>query len=237
MLRWAAATFNALGVMNFRGLKSIPTLLDLRRYVAKLDRRKVSTDGWAARLFEAADRGELSADEARNMIIDYVAPSLDTTILATGHLLWYLATTPDAYETLRSDSSLIPSVVNETVRLASPIRGFTRQAALDFQIGDSTIPKGARALILFASANRDERRYANPDKFDLSRNPRDHVGWGHGPHTCAGMHLARLEMEVLLGSLVKHIASIEVGEPVLLRNNVLQGFERLPAKFRRSRSG
>jgi cytochrome P450 len=125
-------------------------------------------------------------------------------------------------------------VVNETVRLASPIRGFTRQAAHDFQIGDSTIPKGARALILFASANRDERRYANPDKFELSRNPRDHVGWGHGPHTCAGMHLARLEMEVLLGSLVKHIASIEVGKPVLLRNNVLQGFERLPAKFRRS---
>lgn len=234
MLHWAAATFNALGVMNFRGMKSIPALLDLRRYVAKLDRSKVSADGWAAQLFEAADRGELSADEARNMIIDYVAPSLDTTILATGHLLWYLATTPGAYETLRSASSLISSAVNETVRLASPIRGFTRQAAFDFQIGNSRIPKGARALILFASANRDERRYTDPDEFDVRRNPRDHVGWGHGPHTCAGMHLARLEMEVLAASLVRHIASIEVGEPVLIRNNVLQGFARLPAKFRRS---
>jgi cytochrome P450 len=234
MLRWAAATFNALGVMNCRGMRSIPTMLDLRKYVSRLDRSKLSPDGWAARLFEAADRGELSPVEARSMVIDYVAPALDTTILATGSMVWRLATTPGAFDALRADPSLIPSAVNEAVRLASPIRGFTRHAVSDFQIGDTTIPQAARVLILYASANRDERKYPEPDAFDVTRNPRDHVGWGHGPHTCVGMHLSRLEMEVLLGALVKQVAGIEVGEPRLLRNNVLQGFERLPTSFRRA---
>jgi cytochrome P450 len=119
------------------------------------------------------------------------------------------------------------------VRLASPIRGFTRYAATDVELGEAIIPKGSRALILFASANHDERHYPNPDEFDLRRNPRDQLGWGHGAHTCVGMHLARLEMEVLLASLVGQVARIETGAPTLARNNVLQGFEKLPATFHR----
>jgi cytochrome P450 len=88
-------------------------------------------------------------------------------------------------------------------------------------------------LILYASANRDERHYDRPEVFVVDRNPRDHVGWGHGPHVCAGMHLARLEMEVLLGELVRQVERIEVGTPERLRNNVLQGFTALPTRFRR----
>jgi cytochrome P450 len=231
MLHWASATFNSLGALNERGMAAVPTLLDLSGYVQALHRSNVTPDSWADKLFAAAERGDLSLEEAKAMVIDYVGPALDTTILATAQMLWLLATTPGAYDALRADPRLIPSVVNESVRLASPIRGFTRFVIEDYRIGEITIPKDSRVLILFASANRDERHYNDPDSFDIHRNPRDHVGWGHGPHTCVGMHLARLEMEVLLAALVRRVARITVGSPTYIENNVLQGHERLPTIF------
>jgi cytochrome P450 len=231
MLRWAAAAFNSLGVMNLRGLAAVPVMQGLGRYVRDLDRKGVTPGGWADWLFDAADRGDISHAEARAMIIDYVAPALDTTILATGQMLWRLATTPGAYDAVRADPSLIPGAVNEAVRMGSPIRGFTRYAAEAFELDGVTIPAGDRALILFASANRDPDKYPDPDRFDVTRNPRDHVGWGHGQHTCVGMHLARLEMEVLLAALVQRVARIETDRPTPAWNNVLQGFARLPARL------
>lgn len=232
MLSWAAATFNMLGVLNLRGLAALPKLMHLGRYVEKLGRADVVPGGWADRLFEAAERGELSSGEARAMVIDYVGPALDTTILASGYMLWLLATDPQAYAQLREEPALIPGIVNEAVRLASPIRGFTRHAASDFELDGTVIPEGARVLVLFASANRDERHYEAPDRFDIRRNPRDHVGWGHGPHSCVGMHLARLEMELLLESIVRQVGALEAGEPRFAYNNVLQGFKNLPMRFR-----
>lgn len=231
MLSWAAATFNMLGVLNLRALVALPKLLHLGRYVENLGRADVVPGGWADRLFEAAERGELSAAEARAMVIDYVAPALDTTILASGHMLWLLANEPQAYAQLREEPALVPGIVNEAVRLASPIRGFTRHAAADFDLDGTVIPKGARVLVLFASANRDERHYEAPDRFDIRRNPRDHVGWGHGAHSCVGMHLARLEMELLLQSLVRQVGALDAGEPRFAYNNVLQGFRSLPMRF------
>jgi cytochrome P450 len=235
MLTWAAATFNVLGVVNVRGLAAMPRVLELGRYIRALSRAAVEPDGWAALLFDAADRGELSPEEAQAMVLDYVAPALDTTILATGHMLWLLATTPGAYEAVRRDPGLIPGVVNEALRLSSPIRGFTRLAVKPYEMDGVTIPPGDRVLVLYASANRDERHYANPDLFDIRRNPRDQVGWGHGAHTCVGMHLARLEMEILLNSLVARVERIEVDAPTPAWNNVLQGFQQLPARFFRAR--
>ena len=209
-------------------------VIELGRYIRRLDRDAVEPGSWAARLFDAEDAGDLSLEEARAMIIDYIGPALDTTILATGHMVWRLANTPGAFDAVRAEPALIPSVVNETVRLASPIRGFTRYAAADYDASGTVIPQGDRVLVLFASANRDERHYADPDVFDVRRNPRDHVGFGHGAHTCAGMHLARLEMEVLLKALVDGVSRIETDVPKPVWNNVLQGLRTLPARFVRA---
>jgi cytochrome P450 len=231
LLHWAAATFDALGPLNFRFIRALPSLLDLRRYATNLTRENVMPGSWADGVFEAAERGQIAPQEAHAMIIDYVAPSLDTTILATGYMVWLLAKHPEAFDAVKQDPSLITNTVHEAVRLASPIRGFTRYAATDFEIGSTVIPKDARVLVLYASGNRDERKYAEPDKFDVTRGARDHVAWGHGPHVCAGMHLARLEMECLLRALTRQVACIEVGEPAPILNNILQGFKTLPARF------
>lgn len=231
MLEWAAATFNALGPMNERTQSALPMAQDLILYVHQLGPDRVREGGWAARILDEAERGVLTPGEGAMMVVDYVAPSLDTTILAAAHMLWRLAVTEGAFEALRADPDLVPSVVNESVRLSSPIREFTRFAADDYTANGVTIPAGARAAVLYASANWDERHYEAAPEFRVDRNPRDHVGWGHGVHTCAGLHLARLEMEALARALIRHVRRIETGKPVPLVNNVLQGFSAFPARL------
>ncbi len=112
----------------------------------------------SAVVFDAADAGDLSPDEAREVVIGYVGPALDTTILATGHMLWRLATTPETYAAVRAASELIPGVVNEVVPLASPLRCLTRFAARVYVGDGSLIPEGSMVLILFASAKTMNRR-------------------------------------------------------------------------------
>ncbi|MEO0580343.1 MAG: cytochrome P450, partial [Pseudomonadota bacterium] len=213
MLEWAAATFNALGPLNGRTQAALHTAADLIQYVHQLGPDRVRDGGWAARILAEAQSGVLTPGEGAMMVVDYVAPSLDTTILASAQMLWRLASTDGAFDTLRSNPDLVPSVVNESVRLASPIREFTRYAASDYEADGLTIPAGGRAAMLYASANWDERHYADADQFQVDRNPRDHLGWGHGAHTCAGMHLARLEMEALARALIRHVKKIEADEP------------------------
>jgi cytochrome P450 len=227
----AMASFDLMGPMNDRGAAAVPRVTELMAFIESLTPGQLDPDGWAAQLFGAAEAGDLSLEEARFMAMDYIGPALDTTILATGHMVWELANNPGTLDTLREESVLIPGTINEVVRLASPIRGFTRLAADNFLLGDVLIPKGDRVLVLFASANRDESHYPDPERFDVQRNPVDHVGWGYGPHLCVGMHLARLEMDILLRELIRQVSHIEVGEPVLAQNNVLQGFKVLPTRF------
>ena len=187
--------------------------------------------GWAARLFQAADDGQIELGDVGGLLIDYVAPSLDTTILGTGHLLWLLGRHPEQWARVRADPTLIPRAVDEALRFESPVRAFTRYAVADWDVDGTTIPAGSRVLVLFGSANRDERRYPEPDRFDVERDAKDHVGFGYGVHRCAGGHLAQLEMQSLLRAMVRHVETIEVGRPVALRNNVLRGWASFSAVF------
>ena len=109
-----------------------------------------------------------------------------------------------------------------------PIRGFTRVATRDADIGGTVVPAGARVLLLYASANRDERRWDDPERFDVQRDVAGQLGFGFGTHMCAGMHLARLEMASLVSALVRHVGRFSLGEPVWAMNNVLRGLASLP---------
>ncbi|MEM8840832.1 MAG: cytochrome P450 [Pseudomonadota bacterium] len=231
MLTWAAATFDVLGPMNMRAEKALETSASLLDYVRSLNPAQLQDGGWAQRVFGEIETGKLSPPEAAMMVVDYTAPALDTTILASAEMLWRLGSTDGAFARIKSDPDLIPGVINESVRLASPIRAFTRYAESDYETAAGMIPAGSRVAVLYASANRDGAQYDRPDEFLVGRNPRDHVGWGHGAHTCAGMHLARLEMESLLRAMVAHVDRIEVDTPERIMNNLLQGYASFSARF------
>lgn len=231
LLRWGRRTFDALGPFNRRALGSTSSSLGLLLYTKRLSASRVEPDSWAATVFEAARNGEITMTEARSMVIDFVVPSLDTTILAAAHMLWRLGTTPGAWDAIRDDPALVPAAVVEAVRLASPIRGFTRRVARDTRIGDVALRRGARVVLLYASANMDASRFPDPERFDLRRPAGANLGWGNGAHTCVGIHLAKLELQALLRAMLPRVQEIRVGTPRVLRNNTLQGFASLPARF------
>ena len=231
MLAWAAATFDALGPWNARAEAGAKELLALVRYALAVERGRLAPGGWAVRLFEAADAGRLDPEDVPGLLIDYVAPSLDTTILATGHLLHLLGSHPEQWARVRENPALVPGAVHEALRYEAPVRAFSRFAVKPYRADGVAIPEGERVLVLFGAANRDERRYPDPDRFDVTRDARDHLGFGHGVHRCAGGHLAQLELEALLRALVARVRRIEVGEPLPLLSNVLRGWRSFPASF------
>jgi cytochrome P450 len=226
MLDWAAAAFNLVGPEDFPD--DAAKLIEARKFMAGLKPGAVSDGSWAASLFHAATTGKLTIAEALAAMSAYIIPSLDTTIFAKGHLLYNLASNPDQWALLRERRELVGPAVIEGVRHSSVLRWFSRVAVSDYEVDGIVIPAGARVMVLYGCANRDERRYENPERFDITRDARDQLSWGTGPHLCAGMHLARLEMEVMLEALLETDANISVGEPVMATNRGLFGFARLP---------
>ena len=232
MLDWAAATFNAMGPRHAAIEGDIALMGEAWAYMAGLDRSRVQDGSWAANLFDAAASGRISEAEARGAISAYVMPSLDTTIFAKGHLLWNLAGAPEQWAQLRQDPSLIPGAVLEGLRHRSVIRWFARVARADYAVDGHVIPQGARVMLMYAAANRDPRKYPDPDRFDVMRDARSHLAWGHGAHICSGMHLAQVEMEVMLEALVESCAALHAGTPEPVFNQTLFGFRTLPFELR-----
>lgn len=228
MLSWSKATFNMIGAFNWRALRSLPSVLSMFRLQRTLRPGDVEPGTWIHRLFELRDEGTLRHSEAMGMVIDYVAPSLDTTIFATGNMLFRLARHPDQWEELIANPELVPAAVNESLRIDSVIRAFARVARCDVEVGGIRVPEGERVLVIYGSANRDERHYPEPDVFDITRDARDHLAFGHGVHACAGAALARIEMEALLRAIIEQVGTLDAGAPTGANNNTLYGFARLP---------
>jgi len=233
MLEWAAGIFNAFGPLpNDRTLSGLQLTETVVEYVLKkVDRRTMIPGGWGEALFIAADNGEISEDTARMMLIDYISPALDTTINATSAAIELFAANPMQWNLVRNDPSIIPHAINEIVRIESPIRAFSRLVTKNVQVGSSTLEAGSRALMLYGCANRDPAKYPDPARFDVLRKPNDHLGFGFGTHVCAGMHLAKLEISVLLEALVRRVAAFKTANPVRRPHNTLRGLTSLDAEL------
>jgi cytochrome P450 len=228
MLSWAAGIFNAFGPdTHQRTLSGVAIMQQAFVYLQGLTRDSLDPNGWGAALFNAADRGEVSPESAKAMLMDYLAPSLDTTINATSGAIWLFARHFEQWQMLKEHPNWIPQAIDEVLRLESPIRAFSRLITRDYELDGIALPANGRALMLYACANRDERRYRDPETFDIERNARDHVAFGYGTHMCAGMHLARLEMSVLLETLLHKVDRFQLIDASRGSNNTLWGFSRL----------
>ena len=232
MLKWAAGAFDITGIQNERGCKGVETVEEMHEWVvANVTAEKAVPGSLAGRIRDMIDSGEIPTEWFLRIMNDYITPSLDTTISATGHLIYQLGRNPDQWKLLRENPLLVVGAINEAVRLNAPIRSFTRTTTCDFELAGVLLPKGARVMVIYASANRDERKYPDPEKYDIRRKNSDHLGFGYGIHACIGMHLAKLEMQVLLEELIKRVDRIEVGEPTMALNNTIHAYARLPVTF------
>lgn len=228
MLVWAPANFDCFGPMNQRTLEAFPIVEEMVRFAfEECVPGKLKPDGWAARIWAAADRGEIRHEQCPVMMNDYMGPSLDTTIFATQAAIRLFAENPDQWDILKENPSLIPNAVNEVVRIESPIQNFSRVTTTDFTIGDVTLPAGSRVIMSYGAANRDPRKWDNPNLFDVRRRAMDHVGFGFGEHQCIGNNLARMEISALLTALIKRVERFELHNAERCINNVLRGHLRL----------
>jgi cytochrome P450 len=145
-----------------------------------------------------------------------------------------LAGRPADWERLRRDRSLVPTAVEEMLRWTSPVVGFMRTATRDTELGGTWIREGDPVLMLYASANRDERQFGpTADRFDIGRTPNQHVAFGFGTHFCIGAALARIEGRVLLDELLDRFEAVElVGGVERSHSAVIAGVKHAPLVFR-----
>jgi cytochrome P450 len=232
LLRWANGAFNAFGPPGERtssGLADIAEQFDYIRTVAT--REQLTPGSMGAAVYEAAERGLIPEEYCLPLLSAYLTAGMDTTVNALTSMVWLLGTHPESWRELREYPALAPSVVNEVLRLESPAQLFSRVAVEGAEVAGVPVEAGQRVAVLYASGNRDENQYRDPDRFDIRRNPAGHLAFGSGPHVCAGQHLAKIELRAMLDALIAQVDEITVGEPVRKINNTLRGLISLPASF------
>lgn len=224
------AVNRTFGPADARLEADMPTVISFLDWIASVSNRNSLRPGsWGAAVLDAVDAGVLAEHSAQLQMNALLVAGLDTTANALGALLRVMAEQPHLWEALKADPLLSAPLFEETLRMWPPVRGFVRLTTRDVQVGDAAILAGSRVFLHFQSANRDERHYADPDVFDISRNPVDHLSFGYGVHGCVGQAVARLEAHSVIASLLRRVDSFELtGTPEQREHPLINGLAHLP---------
>jgi cholest-4-en-3-one 26-monooxygenase len=197
-------------------------------------RRKDPHDDIITTLLAETEGDRLSEIDFNIFFLLLAVAGNETTRNALSHGLYTLIQHPEQYRMLVDDPALVPAATEEILRWASPVMYFRRNVTRDTELGGAQLKAGDKLSIWYISANRDEEIFDDPFKFDIKRNPNEHVAFGGGgPHYCLGANLARLEMNIMFDELVKRVASVELtGEVKRLRSNFINGIKHLPVRLR-----
>jgi cytochrome P450 len=179
------------------------------------------------------DGEQLTSAELASFFILLVVAGNETTRTALSHALMLFTSFPDQRELLLADpEGRTEGAVEEIVRYASPVMFMRRTLTRDYTMNGQDYHEGDKVVLFYYSANRDEAVFADPERFDITRSPNPHVGFGGaGPHYCLGAHLARRELAVILRELLTRVPDITAGEPDRLQSSFINGIKRLPCQF------
>ena len=234
LMAYGNMVFNAFGPRNHIFEESAKGQDEVRDWIARMCRREnLREGGLGADIYAHAPDCGLGPEDAALLVRSLLSAGVDTTVHGLGNALFCFATHPEQWSALRADPSRARAAFEEVVRFESPVQTFFRTTTREVEVAGARIPAGEKVLLFLAAANRDPRRWEEPDRFDIERRASGHVGFGAGIHACVGQMLARLEAEVLLGALARRVETIELaGEPVLKLNNTLRGLESMPVTVR-----
>ena len=230
LLPYAGLVFNAFGPPNKLRQDAIERSAPHQAYVAEqCQRQNLAPGGFGAGIHARVDSGDITDAEAPLLVRSLLSAGIDTTVNGLGAAIYCLARFPDQWLRLRGDPSLARNAFEEAIRFESPVQTFFRTTTREVEIGASRIGEGEKILMFLGAANRDPRRWDNPDVYDVTRRTSGHVGFGSGIHMCVGQLVARLEGEVMLAALARKVSTIEISGAVKRRyNNTLRGLESLP---------
>ena len=230
LLPYAGVVFNAFGPPNELRQTALERSQPHQAYVQEqCQRDNLAPGGFGACIHARVDAGDITAAEAPMLVRSLLSAGIDTTVNGLGAAIYCLARFPGEWARLRNDPSLARNAFEEAVRFESPVQTFFRTTTKDVDIGGYGVGEGEKILMFLGAANRDPRRWADPDRYDITRKTSGHVGFGSGIHMCVGQLVARLEGEAMLAALARKVAAIEITGPVKRRyNNTLRGLESLP---------
>ena len=230
----------SIDILSFlsRQEEAIAASQEVKEYVATIleDRRRRPRDDLISDLASAELDGERLSDEEIFSFVRLLLPAgVETTYRSTGNLLLTLLSDPDQLDAVRTDRSLLPGAIEEALRYETPLLNITRLATKDTEIGGVPVPVGSTIMLMLAAANREESRYTDPDRFQLGReDPKPHISFGHGPHLCLGMHLARMEIRVALNLLFDRLPQLRLdpdGDDPHIRGQVFRSPTAIPVLF------
>jgi cytochrome P450 len=185
----------------------------LRDYLGAIlaERRREPQDDLITNLAEAEIDGQRLTDaEIFAFLLLMLPAGVETTYRSSGNLLVALLNAPDVLDEVQADLGMLPQAIEEALRWEPPITTLVRQAIHDTELGGVPIAAGTNVSVSIAAANRDPEQYADPDRFDIHRSDISHLTFGHGPHICLGMHLARMESTVALGKLLQRLPDLRL---------------------------
>jgi len=186
---------------------------ELKTYLAGIleERRRDPGEDVISDLARVELDGEHLVDEEIFSFLRLLLPAgIETTFRSSGNLLYLLLTHPEQLDAVRKDRSLLPQAIEEGLRLEPPLLITARGVTRDTEIDGVKIPAGSMVTPMIGAANRDPAVFADPDRFDIFRDPHQHISFGHGVHVCLGMHLARLETRVALDVLLDRLPNMRL---------------------------
>ena len=199
------------------------------------ERRQEPRDDLLSALVHAdVDGDRLGDDELVHESLLILIGGDETTRHVISGGMYQLLLNPDQKQRLVDDPALIPTAVEEMLRWVSPIKNMARTATRDVEVRGRTVHEGDKLLLLYPSANRDEEVFDDPFRFDIARQPNEHVAFGFGAHYCLGNSLARLELRVMFEHLLRRLPDIELvedAEPEWRAANFITGYEEMPVRF------
>ncbi|WGU40866.1 cytochrome P450 [Phenylobacterium sp. NIBR 498073] len=208
---------------------------DFYAYFAKMsaDRRANPKDDVASVIANSQIDGQpISELEAMSYYMIVATAGHDTTSSSTAGALWGLAANPGEFAKVKADPSLIPSLVDESIRWITPVKTFMRSATEATEFAGRQLAKDDWMMLCYASGNRDEEVFDDPAAFKIDRKPNKHLAFGYGAHLCLGQHLAKMEMRILWEELLPRIQSLELAEePKLSQATFVSGPKTLPVRF------
>ena len=241
--RWAdnIAEISSGYVQRERALECARGIMEMKLYFTDLieERRQRPADDLVSALVTAREDVERSLDvlEILELIGTFVAGGTESTASLLGSTLYLLLTHPDQFEQVRADHSLIPQMIEEVLRLESPVQWNPRMVMTEgVTVGEVAIPIGSRVMLGWGAANRDPQRFGpEADRFDIFRKGPQHAAFGHAYHFCLGAPLARLEARIACEQLFSRLSDIELAVPVeqlsFVAHGVVRRLESVPLRF------
>ncbi len=204
---------------------------EMRDYLTPIarDRAKNPKEDLISTIVRGRPDEAISADEIFLFVLLLLVAGNETTTNLIGNAVHALYDHPDQLEKVIADPALVPQVIEEALRFEGPVQALNRQCAADTEIAGTRVPAGSTVIAMLGSGNRDERRFPDPDRFDLTRDTRGHLAFGFGVHFCLGASLARLEAKAALEALIPELPRLErvTEDRTYLDSQVVRGVERL----------